>query len=155
MKRNEVITAGVFVLMAVVAMVDSLKKAGWTASGPDAGWYPFWSALMMGIAAAVVFVSASRKQSTKPFFQSAEGTKAFWQLAIPMVIMVGLINWLGFYIVSALYLGMFARWIGRYHWVWVAALAISIPLALYLGFEQAFQAPMPKSMFYNLGLLSF
>ena len=155
MKRNEIITAGVIVLLAIVAIVDSFKKSGWTTSGPDAGWYPFWSSIMMGIASAAVFYYAFRLNTTKPFFQSAEGTKAFAQLAIPMVIMVGLINWLGFYLVSALYMGLFARWIGHYNWIWVAVLAISIPLSLFLGFEQAFQSPMPKSLFYNLGLIPF
>ena len=151
MKRNDIIAASAFVVLGVIAMVDTFKKSGWLASGPDAGWYPFWSALMMGVASAAVFVYALRSNSTKPFFQSADGKKAFWQLAIPMIFMIGLINWLGFYLVSALYMGLFARWIGRYRWVWVAVLAVSIPLSLFFGFEKAFQAPLPKSLFYSLG----
>lgn len=72
-----------------------------------------------------------------------------------MVIMVGLINWLGFYLVSAAYLALFARWLGRYQWIWVAILAISIPLALYLSFEQGFKVPLPKSLFYTQGIIPF
>ena len=153
--RHEAVIIAALVLVAIIAMVDSFKKSGWTASGPDAGWYPFWSAAMMGIPAVVVFVIALRKPAGKPFFATQQGARTFWQLALPMVVMVGLIPWLGFYIVSALYMGFFARWIGKYPWLWIIVIALSVPLALYLGFERAFQAPLPKSMFYNQGLLPF
>lgn len=155
MSRHEVATAAVIVLIAAVAMVDSFKKAGWTPSGPDAGWYPFWSAAMMGVAAFIIFFLALRSKAARPLFNSAQGARAFWQLAFPMVIMVGLINWLGFYLVSAAYLALFARWLGRYQWIWVAILAISIPLALYLSFEQGFKVPLPKSLFYTQGIIPF
>ncbi|MBI3537388.1 MAG: tripartite tricarboxylate transporter TctB family protein [Chloroflexi bacterium] len=153
-KHESVTTAGI-VLVAAIAMLDTFKKSGWTPSGPDAGWYPFWSAAMMGVAGLIVLVTSLPKKSSKPFFQSTEGAKAFWQLAVPMVGMIALINWFGFYLVSGLYMGLFARWIGRYNWKWIAVIAISVPLALYLGFERAFQAPLPKSLFYATGLLPF
>ncbi len=153
--RQEAVTTAALILIAAIAMYDSFKRSGWTASGPDAGWYPFWSAAMMGIAAVIIFVISLRKPPGKPFFESAEGARAFWQLVIPMTLMIGLINWLGFYLVSALYMGFFARWIGKYHWVWIIVIAASVPLALYLGFERAFQAPLPKSLFYSQGLIPF
>ncbi len=153
--RHEVVTTALLIVLAAIAIYDSFKRSGWTASGPDAGWYPFWSAAMMGIAAIVILVFALRKPAGKPFFESAEGARAFWQLVIPMALMVGLINWLGFYLVSALYMGFFARWIGKYHWIWIIVIAVSVPLALYLGFERAFQAPLPKSLFYSQGLIPF
>ncbi len=153
--RHEVVTTALLILIALIAMNDSLKRSGWTASGPDAGWYPFWSAAMMGIAAVIIFVITLRKPPGKPFFESAEGAGTFWQLVIPMTLMIGLINWLGFYLVSALYMGFFARWIGKYHWAWIIVIAVSVPLALYLGFERAFQAPLPKSLFYSQGLTPF
>lgn len=155
MNRQEAATAGIIVLVAAVAMIDSFQKSGWMSSGPDAGWYPFWSAAMMGIAALVVLILILRSSKPRPVFQSAAGAKAFLQLTIPMLFMVGLINWLGFYLVSALYMGLFARWIGRYHWAWVAVIAISIPLGLYLSFEKGFQVPLPKSLLYNQGLIPF
>ncbi len=153
--RHEAVTTAALILLAAIAMYDSLKRSGWTPSGPDAGWYPFWSAAMMGIAAIFVLVFALRKPAGKPFFESREGARTFWQLVIPMTLMIGLINWLGFYVVSALYMGLFARWIGKYHWVWVIVIAVSVPLALYFGFERAFQAPLPKSLFYSQGLIPF
>lgn len=153
--RHELVTTTALIVLALIAIYDSFKRSGWTGSGPDAGWYPFWSAAMMGISAVIVLIIAARKPAGKPFFESAQGATTFWQLAIPMIIMVGLINWLGFYLVSALYMGFFSRWIGKYNWLWIVVIAVSVPLALYLGFERAFQAPLPKSIFYARDLLPF
>ena len=155
--RHEVVTTAALILVAAIAIYDSFRRSGWASSGPDAGWYPFWSATVMGIASLVVLVITLRKPAGKPFFESAEGASAFWQIAIPMVVMIALIPWLGFYLVSALYMGFFARLIGKYNWLWIIVIAVSVPLALYLGFERAFQAPLPKSVFYIYtdGLIPF
>lgn len=155
--HHQVVTTTGLIVVAIIAMVDSFKSVGWTAPVPGAGWYPFWSGAMMGIAAIVVLVITLRKPAGKPFFESQQGARTFWQLAIPMVVAIALIPWLGYYVVSALYMGLFARWIGKYHWLWVSVIAISVPLALYLGFEKAFNSSLPKSVFYIYtdGLIPF
>lgn len=153
--NGEVVTAALIVVVALLALADSFKTSGWTATGPDAGFYPFWSAMLMGVAAVVVLLRALRARVKRDFFGSREGAKAFWQLAIPMVFVVLLINWFGFYLVSGAYMAFFDRWIGRYRWPAVAALGVGIPLALYLSFEQGFRVPLPKSMFYRMGITPF
>ena len=65
------------------------------------------------------------------------------------------ILWLGFYIVSGLYMGLFARWIGRYSWLVTAFVAIAVPAAIFASFEIGFKVLLPKSVFYDLGLLPF
>ncbi len=151
----ETLTAGLIVLAAILAIADSFKSAGWTATGPGAGWYPLWSAVAMGLAAAIVLVRSLRAKATRRLFSSSEGLKAFWQLAIPMVVGVSLLSWFGFYLVSGAYMGLFARWIGRYRWIWVAVLTVVVPLSLYLTFEQGFKVPLPKSLFYQQGIMPF
>ena len=153
--RHEVVTTMLLIVVAAIALYDSVRKSGWTSSGPDSGWYPFWSAAMMGISSVVILVITLRKPAGKPFFESTEGASAFWKLALPMVVMIASIPWLGFYLVSAIYMGFFTRWIGKYHWLWIAVIALCVPIALYFGFEKAFQAPLPKSILYNEGLLPF
>ncbi len=151
-KKQEVATATTIIIAAEVACFDSFRKSGWTATqGPDSGWYPFWSAAMMGVAGIAVLILTLRAKNAKPLFSSPEGTRAFAQVAVPMLIGTALISPLGFYVVSAGLMGFFARWIGKYRVIWSAVIAISVPLALYLAFEVGFRVPLPKSLFYTRG----
>jgi hypothetical protein len=150
----EVATAAAIIGLAAIAMVDSARKAGWTSTGPDTGFYPFWSAAAMAVAGAVVLVQALRRPSASGgIFGSAEGAKAFLSLVVPMTVATGLIAYLGLYIVSGAYMAFFALAIGRYRWIYAVALALALPVALYFGFERAFRFALPKSALYPLGIL--
>ena len=152
MRIYEIATAAVIIALAVVAMVDSVRKAGGTSTGPDTGFYPFWSAAVMAIAATVVLVQAIRRPSTATMiFASAAGVRSFLSLVVPMTVATILIAPLGLYIVRGAYMAFFARAVGRYRWLPTVALAIGVPLALYFGFERAFRFTLPKSVLYPLG----
>ena len=106
----------------------------------------------MGIAALVVLVRSYQASAGGPAIESREGARALLQLLAPLVISVSLLSWLGFYAVSGLYMALFARWIGRYHWAGVLVLGVGVPLALYLTFERGFKVPLPKSLLYPSGI---
>ena len=45
------------------------------------------------------------------------------------------------------------RWLGHYRWPLTAAIAIGVPIAVYLMFEKFFLVPLPKGPleeFFNL-----
>ena len=155
MRLAEALTAVAIILIAALAMVDSFRRSGWTASGPDAGFYPFWSAGVMGAAALVVLVRSYRASPGGRVIASTEGARALLQLVAPLVVGVSLLSWLGFYVVSGLYMALFARWIGRYHWVGVLLLGAVVPIALYFTFERGFRVPLPKSLLYPGGVVPF
>ena len=70
-----------------------------------------------------------------------------------MVVAVALIEWLGFYIVTGLYMGFFARFIGRYRWYWVAASSRSRSRSLiYLVFERGFRVVSAEERPLRAGL---
>jgi len=148
-------------ILAAVAMVDSragalVDTSGTEPGGIGAGFYPFWSAAVIFVCAVVVAITARR--STKegpPAFEGREGAFAVLKIVAPMVIAAVSIIWLGFYIVSGLYMALFARWVGHYRWIWVLVLAIGMPLAIYLSFEVGFRVGLPKSFLYTQGLLPF
>lgn len=149
MARYERLTAIALIALAFLAMRDSFPKAGWASSGPGAGFYPFWSAAMMGAAAIFLLWSSLRKPVSGEFLASAEGATALIRLIVPMLVFVALMGWLGLYIVTGAYMALFARWVGGYRWLGVAALGLGTPLALYLGFERGFRVPLPKSVLYG------
>ena len=66
--------------------------------------------------------------------------KVLW----PAVAAVALMNVIGLYVASALYIGFYMRWVGRHSWVSVLTLGIGIPVVTFLVFEKWFLVPMPK-----------
>ncbi len=145
------------IVIAAVAMFDSRASAlpdptGTYPGGLGPGFYPFWSAAMIaGAALFVIFRSRVVAGDAQGVFAKRESWVAPLKIAVPMIIAVGLLEWLGFYIVTALYMGFFARFIGSYRWYWVVVIAIVFPLVIYLGFERGFRVALPKSVFYELG----
>lgn len=151
----EAATGGIIVLLAGVAMVDSRQGALIGSSqdpgGMGSGFYPFWAAALMGGAGLALLIRTLL--STAPagghIFETGHAASAVAKLVVPMLIAAYAIAWLGIYLVTGLYMGFFARYIGRYRWIWVAVIAIALPLALYLAFERGFRLLLPRSIFYG------
>src|SRR3989442_282111 len=130
-----------------------------TAFTPSAGtapgdigsrFYPFWLAAVVLVAAlAVAYRAMTTAQPAEGVFANRASVTVVLKLVVPMILAAVAIIWLGIYIVTAFYMGLYARWIGKYHWVWVAVIALAFPLAIYLGFEIGFRALLPKSIFYT------
>ncbi|MBI3637349.1 MAG: tripartite tricarboxylate transporter TctB family protein [Candidatus Rokubacteria bacterium] len=161
MRRYQIATAAAFAFVAAVAMFDSragalVDRSGTEPGGIGAGFYPFWSAALMLICAASVGVRSYRSRDTGAVaFEGRESVFAVLKLVIPMIVATILITWLGLYLVTGLYMGLFARWIGKYNWGWVALIAVAMPLSIYAVFELGFRVGLPKSFLYDLGLFPF
>jgi len=145
------------ILIAAVAMFDSRASAlpdttGKFPGGLGPGFYPFWSAaLIAGAALVVIYRSALTANTAEGVFAKREAWTAPLKIALPMIVAVGVIEWIGFYFVTSLYMGFFARFIGKYRWIWVVVIAIAFPALIYLGFEKGFRVFLPKSLLYEQG----
>jgi hypothetical protein len=161
LRPYQVATAVAFALVAAVAMIDSRAGALVDRTGREPGWvgagfYPFWSAALMFVCAAVVAYRGWKTPTPgTSAFENREAVVAVAKLIVPMVIAAASILVLGFYIMTGLYMGLFARWIGRYRWVWVAVLTVGMPAAIYATFELGFRVTLPKSFLYDAGILPF
>ena len=175
MRPYQVATAAAIVLIAAVAMSDSLAafspSAGTAPGDVGARWYPFWAAAIMAVAAVIVgYRALTTPQPAEGVFEGRQSVFAVLKIALPMVLfatLIGGVGWkttdftytvippLGFYIATALYMGGFAWWLGRYKIWWVAAIAGAFPLVIFLAFEIGFRVSLPKSIFYDSGLLPF
>jgi len=60
------------------------------------------------------------------------------------VVYVSVIQYLGFYVASTLFIAYFMRQIGKYPWLKVLPIAIGVSVAFFLVFEIWFQVPLPK-----------
>jgi Tripartite tricarboxylate transporter TctB family len=159
-RAYELLTAAALVAIAAVAMFDSratalIDTSGRFPGGIGPGFYPFWAAAVMGAGGLVVLYRAasSRQLAAARIFEDRDAVVAVVKLIGPMLLAAAALAWLGFYVVSGLYMGFFARSIGRYRWLWVALIALAFPTAVYLAFELGFRVRLPKSGLYELGFL--
>lgn len=163
------------VLIAAVAMFDSRAafnpSAGTAPGDVGARWYPFWAAGIMGVASVVVAYRAlTTPQGVEGAFEGRKSLFAVLKLAVPMLVyalLISGIKWrttdftytvlpsFGFYLSTALYMGFFAWWLGRYKIWWVALIAVAFPVIIFAVFEFGFRVSLPKSFLYDSGILPF
>lgn len=156
MRPYEAATAAIFVLIAAVAMLDTNAGALPTTDpgvpgGLRGGWYPFWSAAAVALAGVGVAVSALRGPANGPGVFADRGAVAeLARFVLPMALAAYLMSdrLLGFYLAGAVYVAYYAGLVARYRWYWAVLAGVAIPTLVYLVFEVAFKALLPKSFLY-------
>jgi len=144
MRTADCITASILMLLGGVVLFDAVRLGiGWGTDGPKSGFFPFWLALIMVVACAIIILQAVVRGS-KEMFVTREQLGPVLKVLWPATAMVALIHFLGLYVASAFYIGFYMRWVGRHSWLAVILLGIGIPLVTFLTFEQWFLVPMPK-----------
>lgn len=143
-RRIEIAVAGGFVLLAAAVIIDSVRIGhGWGADGPEAGFYPFYVALLLGAAASAIVVREWRSVTPHLFAGSAELRRVL-SVLLPALLYVVTLLWLGLYVSSALFLLGFMRLQGKYPWSRALLLALGVPLVMFAAFERGFGLPLPK-----------
>ena len=151
-KSAELVVAALFFALGALVMWDSVRLgARWAEDGPQAGYFPFYIALLVCIASAVNFAAALllRGEKNRTFVETGQ-LKLVLVVLIPAAIYVGLIGWLGIYLTSAIFIGFFMRWLGKYPWWKVAAVSIGNSVVFFLIFEIWFKVPLPKGPLESL-----
>lgn len=142
----ELIVAGTLLLLAVLVIIDSVRVGqGWADDGPKAGYFPFY--IGIGLAAVSLALIAGQlrqwKQDERVFVQREEAAGVI-AVAWPMVVFVVLIWPLGIYVASVILIFFFMRRHGHFAWWLCGAVAVGVPVMLFLVFERWFSVPLPK-----------
>jgi hypothetical protein len=149
----EIAVALLFVVAAAVVIVDSLRVgATWGSDGPKAGYFPFYIGCILAIAGAGIAVQALRRWKglcAETFVTRAE-LKPVLTMLWPTIVYVALIVVLGIYVASAIYIGIFMLWQGKYKWPSALAVSLGVPIAMFLMFEIWFLVPLPKGPLEHL-----
>jgi putative tricarboxylic transport membrane protein len=152
MKRAEITCALVLLTLAGTGITEAVRLgSGWGPAGPQAGFFPFWLSLILGLCSVMILVRAIRMDPTheaakKPFVTQAQ-LKPVLAVFLPMAAAVALTEVIGFYLMSILYLAFFMRWMGRHSWPALFAISLLFPVATFLVLERWFLIPMPKGVF--------
>jgi hypothetical protein len=145
-KSAEIVVAALFFLVGAVVVYDSLRLGiKWADDGPQAGYFPFLVGALICAAAAVNLVAlfAWAREADKPFVEVGQ-LRMVLAVLVPTAIYVALINWLGIYVASVLFIAFFMRWLGKYAWWKLAAISVGNSVFFFLIFEVWFRIPLPK-----------
>ena len=146
-RTMNIIVALALMAVGVVVMVSSDRLgAGWAKDvGPDSGYFPFYVALLLFLASGVTLVQnlLQRNDHGGSFIERGE-LKMLLQVLVPMSIFVVLSIYIGIYISTFLFIGFFMTWHGRYPIHKTIAVAVLVPIVLFVIFEIWFLVPLPK-----------
>jgi putative tricarboxylic transport membrane protein len=145
-KSAESFVAAAFFAVGGVVIYDSLRLgAKWAEDGPEAGYLPFYIGLVMCLASLVNLARALLVPAAKGrAFVEVDQLGLVLAVLVPTAVYVGVINWLGIYVASILFIGYFMRRLGHYAWWKLAAVAVGNSVFFFVVFEVWFKIPLPK-----------
>jgi putative tricarboxylic transport membrane protein len=144
MRVADLLTASALMLLGGVVLYDAVRLGiGWGTDGPRSGFFPFWLAVIMVAVCGAILVQAARRESARPFVHRAQLAPVLTVLW-PAAALVVLMQFVGLYVASALYVGIYMRLVGRHGWSAVLLCAVGIPVVAFVVFETWFLVPMPK-----------
>ncbi|MGJ4995016.1 tripartite tricarboxylate transporter TctB family protein [Bradyrhizobium sp. HKCCYLR20261] len=131
-------------LFGVVVIIGSVKAGiNWGAEGPRAGFFPFYVGLFIVVSSAMNVRNTLREDDGGLFAEWTQ-LRQVMSVVVPTAIYVGALPFTGLYLASMIFIAWFMRWLGKYGWLTVAAVAIGMPVVTYLIFERWFMVPLPK-----------
>ena len=126
----EAVVSLLVVLLGAVVIQGSWKLgAGWTTDGPGAGYFPFYIGVILCISGLGVFYQTvvSKKRNNEIFVDSVQLQRVL-SVLLPALVYVGVVQLIGLYVASFIYIALFMVILGKYSWVKsvIAALAVMV-----------------------------
>ena len=143
----ELIVGLLIVSAGSVVVYDSLRiGASWGSDGPQAGYFPFL--IGSALALAGLWIAARTvwgwKELAGDVFVSRAKLKPVLSMLLPSIAYVVLIQLIGIYLASALFIGAFMIWQGKYRWLPALGVALGVPIVTFALFELWFLVSLPK-----------
>lgn len=151
-RTMEIAVAGLILLLALVVISDSWRVgARWAEDGPQAGYFPFYVGIILFAASTWTLLRAAfYKKAVTGIFVSRKKLKLVTSVFVPSMVYVLAIYLIGIYVASALFIGAFMYWHGRFPWKKIIPVSASVPVFLFFMFEVWFLVPLPKGPLESL-----
>ena len=145
-RTMEVLVALLLLAGCAVVLFDSARLGfDWReGEGPAPGYFPFYVALVLGVSSLVNLAGALRGRGAGESFVSLRPFGRVLAVLIPTLIYVGLIQYLGIYVASAIFIAAFMILVGWENPLKAVAVALVVPVGLFFMFEKWFLVPLPK-----------
>jgi len=142
-------------LLSVLVMIECFRLGfGWDEmSGPQAGFVPFYLAMLMILSSLFIFYLGwkGEKKEDDNFFINREGMMEAIKIAATALLFTIILVFAGVYFAMLIFAPLFVRWLGRHNWPTVIMFTIGITLAIYFGMEVGLKIPLPRSPLYMQG----
>jgi len=145
-RTMEIAVATVILLLGLLVMYDSHRVgSGWADDGPQAGYFPFYVGLILSAASVwTLLQTLLAGKGDGSVFVSHKKLRLVMSVFIPSAIYVAAIYFIGIYVASAVFIGAFMYWHGRFPWLKIILVSVIVPVSMFLTFEVWFLVPLPK-----------
>src|SRR6188768_1152066 len=114
----------------VLVIIDSIRVgAKWGSDGPEGGYFPFLTGtclLASGVWIAVSTLYRWRKLAGVSFV-TGEQLKPVMSMLLPTIAYIVAIKFIGIYVASAIFIGAFMVWKGRYRLPATLSVSLGVP----------------------------
>jgi hypothetical protein len=140
-----VVAVLVFLVGALVVYDSNRLGSGWAPDGPQAGYFPFYIGMLICISGVVVGVQAALQLAKdRQVFVLGSQLRQVMVILLPSTVYVLGVQYIGIYISSAVFIGLFMRLVGKYSSLRSAAVGVGVSVVAFLLFEIWFTIPLPK-----------
>lgn len=153
----EAVVALCVLVFGVVVLQGSWSLgSGWTSDGPGAGYFPFWIGVILCISGAGIFYQAlfGKTRNTEIFVDN-EQLKRVLSVLLPAIVYVGVVQLIGLYVASALYIAIFMIVLGKYPVLKSVIVSLAVIVLFFFMFEVWFKVPLFKGQFNALGFIGY
>jgi len=153
----DAVVSAILLLIGVVVVIEARRLgAGWQDDGPGSGYFPFYIGLILCISAIGVFYQAmlGKARDTGAFVNRVQLGRVLSVLLPSMVYVLG-IMFLGIYVASAIYIGLFMIILGKYSVAKGVLLGVAVSAFFFVLFEVWFKVPLFKGKFAPLSFLGY
>ncbi len=147
----------VILALGALVVVDSFRLgASWGDDGPQSGYFPFYIGLLLCLSAAATLANVAFDEwkrhgqfkgavaERRRQFVSWPQLRQVFAVLVPALAYVLVVQFLGLYVASALYIALFMIWLGHYSWLRSVVIALVVSVSLFAMFEIWFKVPLYK-----------
>ena len=150
--RKEEGSSLVWLGLAVLICIGSLRLSLGSFQNPGPGFFPFIAGLVLGTLAATVYFQARRaaaaaRETSQPLWTNPSGVKKVVLTTIALLVYAITMNYLGFLISTFIFFIFLLRTIEPQRWGMVILESLLASGISYLVFEIWLQAQLPRGIF--------
>ena len=145
-RTMDLLVAAILMVVGGVVMKNSYDLgAGWSPTGPESGYFPFYiGVLILTSSTITLLITLFTKKPDRTTFVERQPFLRILQVLIPSIVFVLAIEYIGIYVAGGLFIAFFMWWLGKYSLPKVVLVSVLIPLVLFFTFEVWFLVPLPK-----------